>query len=122
FADPDLTPFVVTEEMLHNIRATIPLLPEQRVAQYVQQLKLPEYDARVITDEKEQAVYFEQIIEHTTNYKAAANWMLGPIKSWLNETGEPLTALPVQPAAIASLIALIDSNQLNFSVASTRVF
>src|SRR5256884_3558699 len=51
--------------------------------------QLPDYDARVITDEKELAVYFEQIIEHTSNYKAAANWMLGPIKSWLNETGEP---------------------------------
>lgn len=122
FADPDLTPFVVTEELLNEIKATIPQLPEQRVARYVQQLQLPEYDARVITDEKELAVYFEQIIEHTTNYKAAANWMLGPIKSWLNETGQPITGLPVQPAAIAALIALIDGNQLNFSVASTKVF
>jgi aspartyl-tRNA(Asn)/glutamyl-tRNA(Gln) amidotransferase subunit B len=122
FADPDLTPFVVTEAMLQEISATIPQLPEQRVAHYMQQLQLPEYDARVITDEKELAVYFEQIIEHTSNYKAAANWMLGPIKSWLNETGEPVTALPVQPAAVAALIALIDSNQLNFSVASTKVF
>ena len=48
--------------------------------------------------------------------------MLGPIKSWLNETGEPITALPVKPTAIASLIALIDSNQVNFSVASTKIF
>lgn len=122
FADPDLTPFVVTEQMLQEIKATIPMLPEQRVARYTQQLQLPEYDARVISDEKELAAYFDQIIEHTANYKAAANWMLGPIKSWLNETGEPITALPVLPATIAELIALIDSNQLNFSVASTRVF
>ena len=122
FADPDLTPFVVTEQMMQEVKATISMLPEQRVARYTQQLQLPDYDARVITDEKELAVYFEQIIEHTQNYKAAANWMLGPIKSWLNETGEPITALPAQPATIASLIALIDSNQLNFSVASTRVF
>jgi aspartyl-tRNA(Asn)/glutamyl-tRNA(Gln) amidotransferase subunit B len=122
FADPDLTPFVVTEALLNEIKATIPQLPEQRVVRYIQELQLPEYDARVITDEKELAVYFEQITEHTTNYKAAANWMLGPIKSWLNETGEPVTTLPVQPATIAALIALIDSNQLNFSVASTKVF
>jgi aspartyl-tRNA(Asn)/glutamyl-tRNA(Gln) amidotransferase subunit B len=85
-------------------------------------LQLTEYDARVITDEKELSDYFEQIIEHSINYKAAANWMLGPIKSWLNETGEPVTALPVRPAAIASLIALIESNQVNFSVASTKIF
>jgi aspartyl-tRNA(Asn)/glutamyl-tRNA(Gln) amidotransferase subunit B len=122
FADPDLTPFVVTDDLLEEVRSSIPELPEARVARYTQQLQLPEYDARVITDEKEQAVYFEQITTHSTNYKAAANWMLGPVKSWLNESGEPINALPVKPAAIASLIALIDSNQVNFSVASTKIF
>lgn len=122
FADPDLTPFVVTEDLLQDVRSSIPELPEARVARYTQQLQLPEYDARVITDEKELAVYYEQITAHSTNYKAAANWMLGPIKSWLNETGEPITALPVKPEGIASLIALIDSNQVNFSVASTKIF
>ncbi|OQP58685.1 Asp-tRNA(Asn)/Glu-tRNA(Gln) amidotransferase subunit GatB [Niastella populi] len=122
FADPDLTPFVVTDDLLQEVRSSIPALPEERVAHYTQQLQLPEYDARVITDEKELAVYFEQITAHSPNYKAAANWMLGPIKSWLNETGEPITALPVRPEAIASLIALIDSNQVNFSVASTKIF
>lgn len=122
FADPDLTPFVVTDDLLQDVRSSIPELPEARVARYIQQLQLPEYDARVITDEKELAVYYEQITAHSTNYKAAANWMLGPIKSWLNETGEPITALPVKPEGIASLIALIDSNQVNFSVASTKIF
>ncbi|MBO9199181.1 MULTISPECIES: Asp-tRNA(Asn)/Glu-tRNA(Gln) amidotransferase subunit GatB [Niastella] len=122
FADPDLTPFVVTDALLQEVSNSIPALPEERVARYTQQLQLPEYDARVITDEKELAVYFEQIIEHAVNYKAAANWMLGPIKSWLNETNEPITAFPLQPAVIAALIALIDSNQVNFSVASTKIF
>ena len=122
FADPDLTPFVVTDDLLQDVRSSIPELPEARVARYTQQLQLPEYDARVITDEKELAVYYEQITAHSTNYKAAANWMLGPIKSWLNETGEPITALPVKPEGIAALIALIDSNQVNFSVASTKIF
>jgi aspartyl-tRNA(Asn)/glutamyl-tRNA(Gln) amidotransferase subunit B len=122
FADPDLTPFIVTDALLQEVKSSIPALPEERVARYIQQLQLPEYDARVITDEKELAVYFEQIIEHSANNKAAANWMLGPVKSWLNETGEPITAFPLQPAVIASLIALIDSNQVNFSVASTKIF
>ena len=122
FADPDLTPFVVTDDLLQEVRATITALPEERVARYTRELQLSEYDARVIADEKELADYFEQITTHSTNYKAAANWMLGPIKSWLNETGESITALPVQPATIASLIALIDSNQVNFSVASTKIF
>jgi aspartyl-tRNA(Asn)/glutamyl-tRNA(Gln) amidotransferase subunit B len=122
FADPDLTPFVVTDELLQEVRSTITALPEERVTRYTQQLQLPEYDARVLTDEKELAEFFDQITEHSTNYKAAANWMLGPIKSWLNETGKPITAFPVQPATMAALIGLVDSNQVNFSVASTKIF
>jgi aspartyl-tRNA(Asn)/glutamyl-tRNA(Gln) amidotransferase subunit B len=122
FADPDLAPFQVSDELLQSIHAGIPALPEVRVARYIQQLQLPEYDARVITDEKETADYFEQVIEHTANYKAAANWMLGPVRSWLNDNNLPVTAFPVEPAVIARLIALIDGGQLNFSVASTRIF
>ena len=121
FPDPDLVPFRVTEAMLQSIKESIPELPEQRIARYTQQLQLPVYDARVLCDEKETAEYFEAIITHTSNYKAAANWMLGPVRSWLNDKSLPITEFPVQPAGIAALIALIDEGKLNFSIASTRV-
>ncbi|QEC41845.1 Asp-tRNA(Asn)/Glu-tRNA(Gln) amidotransferase subunit GatB [Pseudobacter ginsenosidimutans] len=121
FPDPDLVPFRVTESMLQSIKESIPELPEQRIARYTQQLQLPAYDARVLCDEKETADYFEAVITHTSNYKAAANWMLGPVKSWLNDKSASITEFPVQPAGIAALIALIDEGKLNFSIASTRV-
>ncbi|NML20400.1 Asp-tRNA(Asn)/Glu-tRNA(Gln) amidotransferase subunit GatB [Pseudoflavitalea sp. G-6-1-2] len=121
FADPDLVPFRVTEEMLQSIRASIPELPEQRIARYTQQLQLPLYDARVLCDEKELADYFEGVIAHTANNKAAANWLLGPVKSWLNENSAGITEFPLQPVAIASLIQVIDTGKLNFSIASTRI-
>jgi aspartyl-tRNA(Asn)/glutamyl-tRNA(Gln) amidotransferase subunit B len=122
FADPDLPPFRVTEEMLSAISSAIPALPEQRMARYTAQLQLTEYDARVITDEKEMADFFEQIIQHTGNYKAAANWILGPVKSWLNENNQSIGNLPVPAKTIAEIVSLIDSGQINFSVASTRLF
>lgn len=121
FADPDLTPFRVTEEMLEKIRRDIPALPEERVTRYTTELQLPEYDARVLCDERETSDYFESVIQHTSNYKAVANWMLGPIKSWQNEYNASITDFPVSAATLAALIALVDGNQLNFSIASTRV-
>ena len=121
FADPDLVPFRVTDAMLQSIKESIPELPEQRIARYTQQLQLPVYDARVLCDEKETADYFETLIAHTSNYKAAANWMLGPVKSWLNDKSALITDFPVPPAGIAALIALIDEGKLNFSTASTKV-
>ncbi|AXY77183.1 Asp-tRNA(Asn)/Glu-tRNA(Gln) amidotransferase subunit GatB [Paraflavitalea soli] len=121
FADPDLTPFKVTDGMLTAIRQDIPALPEERIARYTRELQLPDYDARVICDEKETADYFESVIEHTSNYKAVANWMLGPIKSWLNDNNESISSFPIGAPTLAALIGLVDGNQLNFSTASTRV-
>src|SRR5580658_9065048 len=77
FADPDLPPFVVTDEYLDKIRGALPELPEQLIGKFRKELQLPEYDARVICDDKDAAAYFQKLIGYTTNYKAAANWLLG---------------------------------------------
>jgi aspartyl-tRNA(Asn)/glutamyl-tRNA(Gln) amidotransferase subunit B len=58
----------------------------------------------------------------TANYKAAANWMNGPVKSWLNENGLELDEFPLQTEALAELIEIIDSGKISFSTASQRVF
>jgi aspartyl-tRNA(Asn)/glutamyl-tRNA(Gln) amidotransferase subunit B len=122
FPDPDLTPFQVTDELLEKIKNEIPELPEQKITRYSRELLLNEYDARVIADEKEQADYFDELIQNTQNYKAAANWMLGPLKSYLNDHNKSIAEFPVKPQTIAELISLIDSGVLNFSVASARIF
>ncbi|MBS1916270.1 MAG: Asp-tRNA(Asn)/Glu-tRNA(Gln) amidotransferase subunit GatB [Bacteroidetes bacterium] len=121
FADPDLTPFHITDSFLQEIKNSIPPLPEELVTKYTKELMLPEYDARVICDDKETAGYFELLITETTNYKAAANWMLGPIKSYLNENGSSITDFPVPAKTIGGLIQLVDEGKVNFSIASTRI-
>jgi len=122
FADPDLPPFQVTDAFLEKVRASIPPLPEELVAKYTRDLQLPEYDARVICDDKETAGYFEALIKETSNYKGAANWLLGPVKSALNEQSLDLKDFPVAPAVLARLMQLVDEGRLNFSIASSRIF
>jgi aspartyl-tRNA(Asn)/glutamyl-tRNA(Gln) amidotransferase subunit B len=122
FADPDLTPFQLSEEFIERIRLAIPALPEQRIKKYVEAYKLPEYDAQVLTEEKELSDFFEEITGHTKNYKAASNWLLGPVKSWLNENNKEIIDFPLQPAKLAALIQLVDTGKVNFSVASTKLF
>ena len=121
FADPDLPPFYITDKLLEDIRATIPALPEELVKKYTSQLQLPEYDARVISDDKETAGYFEKLIRETTNYKGAANWLLGPVRSGLNEKGLSLKDFPVTPGTLARLIDLVEQGKLSFSMASSRI-
>jgi aspartyl-tRNA(Asn)/glutamyl-tRNA(Gln) amidotransferase subunit B len=122
FADPDLVPFEVTPETIENIRKAIPALPEARVHDYIHKYQLPEYDARVLTEEKELSDYFEQVILHTSNYKAASNWLLGPVKSYLNENNTVISSFTMKPSAMAELIRLNDEGKLNFSSASSLVF
>lgn len=121
FPDPDLSPFIVSDEMLKSIGEKQPALPEQRIRQYIEKYFLTEYDARVITDERETADYFENILSNTGNAKAAANWMIGPIKGWLNENNRPIDQFPVQPGLIARLIDMVDKNIISFSTASSRI-
>jgi len=122
FPDPDLVPFSVTEELITRIRESIPALPEERIQQYTTAYQLPEYDARVLTEEKELADYFEAVIAYTPNFKAAANWLLGPVKSYLNENGITIANFSLPPSAIAELISLTDMGKLSFSTASAAVF
>src|SRR5580704_8437807 len=122
FPDPDLPPFFVTNELLQKVKNSIPALPEELVKKYVTDLHLSEYDAHVICDDKGFSGYFETLIKETTNYKAAANWLLGPVKSYLNENGISIDKLNLLPATLAQLIQLVDEEKLNFSSASSRVF
>ncbi|MBI5859068.1 MAG: Asp-tRNA(Asn)/Glu-tRNA(Gln) amidotransferase subunit GatB [Sphingobacteriales bacterium] len=122
FPEPDLTPFNLQNEFVEKIGNTIPALPEERIKEYISAFSLSEYDAAVITDERDFADYFEEILQHTKNCKAAANWMMGPVKSWLNEKNCTIKQFPVAPKQLASVINMIDEGKLSFSVASTRLF
>ncbi len=122
FADPDLPPFIVTDAFREEVRASLPELPEQLIERFQRELRLPEYDARVICEDKDAATWFQALVGHTPNYKAAANWMLGPVKSSLNEKGMTWRDFPISPAALASLIAGVDEGKLSFSIAAERIF
>ncbi|MEX2593257.1 MAG: Asp-tRNA(Asn)/Glu-tRNA(Gln) amidotransferase subunit GatB [Anditalea sp.] len=122
FPEPDLSPVVVSEEWLNSIRETIPSLPGELHEKFVNTFGLPEYDAGVLTDSKEIALYFEELCEETSNYKAASNWMMGPVKSFLNELTLHIADFPITPNQLAGLIALVDDGKVNFSVASQKVY
>jgi aspartyl-tRNA(Asn)/glutamyl-tRNA(Gln) amidotransferase subunit B len=122
FPDPDLTPFDLQDNFIETIRRSIPDLQEERIKKYTSKLHLSEYDAAVLTEEKVFSDYFENIIQHTDNYKGAANWMLGPVKSWMNENNKETNQFPIKPGQLAALIGLVDAGKISFSVASTKVF
>jgi len=122
FPEPDLSPLVVSEEWLSEVKNDMPPLPWVLFNRFIQDYSLPEYDANVLTDSKEIALFFEDLCKHTTNYKAASNWVMGPVKSYLNELTLHIKDFPISTAQLASLIALVDSGKVNFSSASQKIY
>jgi aspartyl-tRNA(Asn)/glutamyl-tRNA(Gln) amidotransferase subunit B len=76
----------------------------------------------VLTDSKDIAHYFEEVCKKTTNYKAVSNWVMGPVKSTLNESGLSADEFPLSPQLIADIIMLIDQGKISYTVASQRIF
>lgn len=121
FPDPDLAPFHLTETFINKIAQSLPALPHQLIARCQSDFGLSEYDANQLCDDKATADYFESVITHTTNYKAVANWMLGPLRQVLNERNTGFDTLGLLPATLAELIQLVDDGKLSFSVASSKI-
>jgi aspartyl-tRNA(Asn)/glutamyl-tRNA(Gln) amidotransferase subunit B len=122
FPDPDLSPVVISNEWLSEIRKAMPSLPEELYNRFVSNYKLPEYDAQVLTESRDIAVYFEDVCKYCKNYKAVSNWVMGPVKSYLNESNKEIYALPVAASKLAELIGLIDAGKISYTVAAQQIF
>jgi aspartyl-tRNA(Asn)/glutamyl-tRNA(Gln) amidotransferase subunit B len=121
FPDPDLTPFHITDEFLKQVKAGLPALPEELENKYKKAFNLSEQDAYEISQDKDFADYFEEIIKTTPDYKAAVNWLMQPIKSYLNANSIELSAFPLSPKKIAELMELVDNGKVSYQVASTKI-
>lgn len=119
FPEPDLPPVVITQQTIDEIKAAMPQLPKELQHKFTTEYKLSAYDAKVLTDEKETALYFLELIKYTSNYKSAANWVNNEIKSFLNENNIPFTEFIIKPSQIAEIIKLMDDNIISSSGAKT---
>lgn len=122
FPEPDLQPIVVDATYVNQVKAKMPALPRELYAKYTQDLKLSDYDAGILTDSKSIALFFEEVISNTKSYKSAANWVMGEVKSYLNQHGLEIEDLPVSAKQIAGIINLIESGKVSNSAAAQKLF
>lgn len=122
FPEPDLLPYVVTDELIDSIRNTMPTLPNELHLIYTQTYGLNEYDATNLIDSKSISEYYQAIVSHTTHYKMAANWLMGEVKSHLNKMGIAIQDFPITPAQMAEIIELVHADKLSHSLASQKLF
>lgn len=122
FPEPDLPPVIVSENWIDRVRSEMPELPNALIKKFTEEYGLSDYDARVLTEQKEIALFYNDLTAQTKNYKVAANWVSGEVKSYLNELALHIKDFPVTVEKLADLIGLIDGGKVSYSIASQRIF
>jgi aspartyl-tRNA(Asn)/glutamyl-tRNA(Gln) amidotransferase subunit B len=122
FPEPDLPPFVISNEEIEAIRQTMPPLQDQLTQNLQAEYGLSAYDAGLLAEDTDLLDYFLALTKDTAQYKAAANWTIGPVKNYLAENDSGLDHFPILPAAIARLIYLIEKGLISYGIASQKIF
>jgi len=122
FPEPDLPPFLISEQQIESIRSSMPELPLALEKRLVNQFSLTAEAAAVIAGDRKTASYFDEIIKHTHHFKATSNWIIGPVKSFLNENNVDIEKFPIGAPTMAKLVDITEEGKVSFGIAAARIF
>ncbi len=121
FPEPDLVPIKIETEWFEKIQQSLPELPDQKLERFLTEYHLPEYDARLLTENRAFADYFERVAVLFKDFKMISNWMLGEVARTLNEQKISIEQLPIAPKTLADLLTAVKENVISTSAAK-KVF
>ena len=117
FPDPDLVAIKLSEEYIQNIKDNLPELPESRKKRYIEEYKLTEKEAKLLTASKYISNMFEEASKICGNLKAVANWLLSDVSRIINEKEIEANEIPFSAKSLAELISLIDKGTISTAIA-----
>ena len=119
FPEPDLLPIVIDQAFVNSIRATLPELPDAKKTRFAKEFGLNDYDASVLTNNRDMADYFECVAKSSGDAKLAANWVAGELQALLKKNNWEIKESPIQADRLATLIARIKDNTISGKIAKT---
>jgi len=122
FPEPDLQAVIVTEEYIAQVKSLLPPLPKELYSKFTSEYGLSDYDTNILIDEKGIALYYNELCSHTKNFKSAANFVNGSVKSYLNENAVSISDFSISTEQLATLISIVDDERISNSVATSKVF
>ena len=118
FPDPDLLPVALDDAFVASVGRTLPELPDQKAARYVEEFSLSAYDAGVLTVSRELGDYYESVVAKLPGHaKLAANWVMGELSGALNSDGLEITHSRIDPVRLAGLLARIADDTISGKIA-----
>ncbi|WP_108658994.1 Asp-tRNA(Asn)/Glu-tRNA(Gln) amidotransferase subunit GatB [Acuticoccus kandeliae] len=116
FPDPDLLPLVIEDDLIERIRASLPELPDEKRARYVETLGLTPYDASVLVVDAAAADYFEKVATGR-DPKAAANWVINELFGRLNKEGLDISESPISADQLGGILDLLGEKVISGKIA-----
>lgn len=122
FPEPDLAPVLISEEWLTQIKQQMPPIPQAMYERFTRIYRLSAQHAATLTDTKDVALYFEELSAILGNFQVAANWVLGPVKNFLNENPDATAdRYPLSPQQLSEVIKLVETNQISHTTATQKL-
>ena len=117
FPDPDLPALVIERSTIDRIRNELPELPAARRARFTRDYAVPEYDADVLTADKDVADYYEAVVRAGTDGKSASNWVMTDVLGSVKQEFDSIRSFPIPAGHLAELIAMVRSGAISHSTA-----
>lgn len=121
FPEPDIPPVVVTDDMLEDIKAELPEMPDVRKQRFMDEFDMSDDDAQTLTEDRYLADYYEDVLRHAGNPKAVSNLILTEVLRTLNDRSISINQFPISEERLAGLVQLRDDDKINSS-AMTEIY
>jgi aspartyl-tRNA(Asn)/glutamyl-tRNA(Gln) amidotransferase subunit B len=123
FPEPDLPPFIISQDKIEQIRKSIPELPKEKMLRFIRDYGLSEYDAKILVFSKKDADYAQKCIElyPDKNKKSMVNWLIGPLLSEANSRNCRLCDLKVEPQELVELANFVESGRISHLAAKSAL-
>ena len=121
FPEPDLMPLEISQEWVSRVKATMPELPNAKRERYIA-LGLSEYDAGIIVEQMDLALFFDKVIELGANAKISVNFLMGEIAAYLKEEKLGLVETKLTPENLVELVNLIDKGTISNNIGKQIIF
>ena len=116
FPDPDLLPLELNQQMINDLKKSLPELPDKKKERFINEYSLTAYEANVLVSEKEISDYYEKVAK-ISDKKLAATWMMGDLFAMLNEKNLNISQSPVSAQSLAELVQSIKSGEISGRIA-----
>ncbi|UCC75083.1 MAG: Asp-tRNA(Asn)/Glu-tRNA(Gln) amidotransferase subunit GatB [Gemmatimonadota bacterium] len=116
FPEPDLPTLEVSDELVEELAGRLPEMPWEKERRFVDEYRLPAYDAEVLSASRTLADLYEAVAQSTSDPKEASNWVMGEVLAASNDLGVPVERLQVDPEGLAEVIGLVAEGTLSHNL------